>query len=105
MNFLGFKNELLADKNALHQRKHQARLLQKQVCQKHVVVVQAYAVVDPGTMVVKPIDAHVTGHTVSTPAGADDLAVRAQRSGIKGLQQLHELDAVVVNVAWIPIGH
>ena len=57
---------------------------------EEAVVVEADAVVDPGTVVVEALDTPVADAAVARPVGADHFAVGAQQHWVKNLHHLHE---------------
>ena len=55
------------------------------------MVVDSNTVVQPGAVVVEPLDADIADVAMTRPRGLDDLTVRAELSGIEFLQQGHEV--------------
>ena len=66
------------------------------------VVPPSYAVVDPGTMMVEPVDAHATQIAVSAPGRANDFALRAEAARFERVEELGEIQGRVrLELAWI----
>ena len=65
------------------------------------MILDANAVVDPRTVMIKSFYASMADTTMPTSTSSDDLALWAQLRGFEVLEQLHKVDIAVDNVAWI----
>ena len=77
--------------------------LREDVHIKVVVVADADTVVDPGTVMVKALDAVSTDRAMSAAAGPYSLAIGAELSAINDIQHFHKVDVLVSYVSGL--GH
>jgi hypothetical protein len=60
------------------------------------VVVDTNTIIQPGAVVIVPLDANIADVAMTRPRSLNDLTVRAELGGIKFLQQNHEVKVRVL---------
>ena len=78
--------------------------LEKDVEIEDVVVSDSDAIVDPGTVVVKSLNTVPTDGAVSAATRTNGIAVRAELSALNLFKHVHEVDLIVLKVAWLRAG-
>lgn len=69
------------------------------------MIIKTNTCVDPRTVVIESIHTLAARNAVPTSTSLYYLTIRAKRLSIESLKQLHELNAVVFDEAWVSASH